>query len=83
MSDVVIHLPVERNEEDRLLSYIKRFFHALSAEVERWTAEGDAPFFMMSTDPTLGEGIRVMIFQEAEAARAFKVGWTHERSRAA
>jgi hypothetical protein len=81
MSDVVIHLPVERNEEDRLLGYIKRFFHGLSAEIERWTVDADAPFMMMSSDPALGDGVRVLVFQEADAAHAFRTGWAAERRR--
>lgn len=81
MSDVVIYLPVKQHEEDRLLRYIKRFFHSLSSEIEKWTAEADAPFLMMRSDPALGDEVRVMVFQEPEAAQAFSRGWAAELAR--
>jgi hypothetical protein len=81
MSDVVIHLPVERHEEDRLFGYIKRFVQGLSAEIERWAAEADAPFLMMRSDPALGDGVRVMVFQQPDTAQAFRAGWAAERRR--
>jgi len=81
MGDVVLHLPVEANEDVLFGAFVSRFMESRSIEVERLAASSDAPYLMIRSDPALGDAVRVLIFQEHGAASAFSSGWDRERRR--
>jgi len=79
MGDVVLHLPVESNEDVLFGAFVSRFMESRSTEIERCAVSSDAPYLMIRSDPALGEEMRVLIFQEDSAANAFSSGWAKAR----
>jgi hypothetical protein len=74
MAEVVLQLPVAANEDQ---------IFGRSRDVERMASSSDAPYLMIHTDPALGEFMRILTFQEADAASAFSSGWAQARARTA
>jgi hypothetical protein len=80
MADVVVHLPVEAGEEAQLFgTYLNRFMEACSFEAERHAATADAPYLMVRSDPAPDRELKMLIFQEADVAKAFANGWARAR----
>lgn len=76
MSDVVLKFPVRDDQESALFgSYLGRFIQSRAAEAEH-SADNDAPFLMVHSDPGPGVDLKVVTFQGAAAARAFSSGWS-------
>jgi hypothetical protein len=80
MAEVVLQLPVAANEDLVFGRFLDRFMESRSREVERMAASSDAPYLMIHTDPALGETMRVLTFQEEDAAFAFSRGWAAARA---
>lgn len=81
MGDVVLQLPVESSEDLMFGAYVDRFMQSRSTDVERFAASSDAPYLMIRSDPAVGDEVRILIFQEHGAARAFSSGWAQARAR--
>ena len=82
MSEVVIELPVDLGDEAQAFgAYVSRFMESRSDEAERYALVGEAPYFMMRSDPLYDRELKVITFQQPSAARAFSKGWALERSR--
>ena len=81
MSEVVLQLAVDTNEDLLFGRYLNAFMESRSTEVERLSASSDAPYVMVHTDPAVGDAVRIVTFQEPGAAQAFKSGWTATRAR--
>jgi len=80
MTDVIVTVPVTSGEEDRLFGrYVDSFIERCAQELAK--ACEDAPFLMVRSDPSLGGAVKVVIFQEPNAANAFSQGWTQARRR--
>jgi hypothetical protein len=83
MAEVVLQLPVAANEDQIFGRFLDRFMESRSRDVERMASSSDAPYLMIHTDPALGEFMRILTFQEADAASAFSTGWAQARARTA
>jgi len=80
MADVIVTVPVTSGEEDRLFGrYLDSFIERCAQEFAR--ACEDAPFLMVRSDPSLSGAVKVVIFQEQDAASDFSQGWTQARRR--
>lgn len=80
MADVVLQVPVQSPEEAELFgAYLSRF---VEARQEQARADLDAPFLMVRSSPERGREVKVVIFQEPEAAQAFSRGWRERRGAA-
>ena len=78
MVDVVVTVPVCDGEEDRLFGrFLGRFLE--SCEQDSQMSEADAPIVMVRSDPSLGGAVKVVTFQESQAADAFARGWSRIR----
>ena len=83
MSEVVLQLAVDTDEDLLFGRYLNAFMESRSTEVERLAASSDAPYVMVHTDPAVGDAVRIITFQEPGAAQAFKSGWAATRARRA
>ena len=84
MSDIVVRLPIrDAAEEAAFGSYLSHFVDALAGEAQRLAERLDAPILMVRNEPQLTGDVRVLTFQEREAARAFTGGWRSARVAAA
>lgn len=83
MAEVVLQLPVTASEDFIFGRFLERFMESRVREVERMAASSDAPYLMIHTDPALGDAVRIVTFQEADAASAFSTGWAQARARSA
>lgn len=83
MAEVVIQLPVAASEDLIFGRFLERFMESRVHEVERMAESSDAPYVMIHTDPALGDTVRIVTFQEADAASAFSMGWAQARTRSA
>jgi hypothetical protein len=79
MTDVVLQLPVDAGEDGLFGAYVSRFMELRAGEIERSAASSDAPYLMIRSDPSLGDAVRILIFQEHAAAKAFSSGWARAR----
>jgi hypothetical protein len=82
MTDVVLQLPVGTSEDLLFGAFVNRFMESRSTDVERYAAVSDAPYLMIRQDPAVGDDVRILIFQEHQAASAFSNGWAKARARA-
>jgi hypothetical protein len=80
MTDVVLELPVQPNEDHLFGAYVSRFMENRSTDIERYAACSDAPYLMIRSDPAVGDEVRILIFQERSAAHAFSSGWAKARA---
>ena len=80
MGDVVLQLPVGTSEDLLFGAYVNRFMESRSIDVERYAAVSDAPYLMIRQDPAVGDDVRILIFQEHQAASAFSSGWAKARA---
>ena len=80
MSDVVVRLPLRDGAEAQLFGdYLSRFLSSQGQEAELWTANSDAPYVMIHSDPLVDVEMKVITFQERRAAAAFSRGWAEAR----
>ena len=78
MAEVIVTVPVGAGEEDRLFDqFMDGFLTDQAANLE--DPDGDAPFVMIRSDPSLGGAVKVVTFQEQRAAAAFSTGWSRAR----
>jgi hypothetical protein len=83
MSDVVISLPVRSGREAQLFGvYLDRFIAGASREAERLAPFSDAPYMMVHSHPLNGHDLKVITFQQADAAWAFRRGWERTKGEA-
>ncbi len=76
MGDVIVKLPVHQGEEAELFgSFLSSFMQRCSPRADLCAADSDAPYLMIRSDPQPGVDLKVLIFQEARAAREFARGW--------
>jgi hypothetical protein len=76
MSDVVVKLPVRNGAEAQLFGdYLSRFLHSRDHDAELWSADNDAPYVMIHSDPRTDLEMKVVTFQEGGAASEFSQGW--------
>lgn len=76
MGDVVVKLPIHQGEEAELFgSFLTSFIERSEPRADRWAADSDAPYLMVRSDPQPDVDLKVLIFQEARAARDFVRGW--------
>lgn len=81
MADVVLQVPVQTPEEADLFgAYLSSF---VEARQDQARADADAPFLMVRSSPEQGGEVKLVIFQEPEAARAFSLGWRERRGSSA
>lgn len=74
MTDVVIRLPIESDEEANLFSrYLNRFMERRSFESD--DAASDAPYLILHSDPLNDHELKVVTFQRRSVAQAFYAGW--------
>lgn len=82
VSEVVVELPVSLCDEAQAFGvYLSRFMESRTAEAERYALVGEAPYFMMRSDPLSDRELKVITFQHPGAANDFSEGWELERSR--
>ncbi|HUO21411.1 MAG TPA: hypothetical protein VMU59_02705 [Caulobacteraceae bacterium] len=80
MTDVVIKFPVRDGAEAQLFGdYLNQFIERSIALADLQAAESDAPYLMVRSDPLTDLEMKVLIFQETSAARAFSDGWARAR----
>lgn len=81
MSDVVVKLPLRNLEEAQLFGlYLSRFLQSCDRDAELWAANSDAPYVMVHSDPLADIEMKVVTFQERQAAAAFYQGWSEART---
>lgn len=81
MSDVVVKLPLRNLEEAQLFGvYLSRFLQSCDRAAERWAANSDAPYVMVHSDPLADIEMKVVTFQERQAAADFYQGWAQART---
>jgi len=81
MTDVVVKLPVREGEEAQLFgAFLSKFIESRSREAEHFSADNDAPYLMVRSEPQPDLELKVLIFQERRAARAFSLGWARART---
>lgn len=80
MADVMLQLPVGTSEDGLFGAYVNRFMESRSIDIERYAAISDAPYLMIRQDPAVGDEVRILIFQEHQAASAFSNGWARARA---
>jgi hypothetical protein len=74
VTDVVIKFPVKDGEEAALFGdFLNRFIQDSSSMAA--SADSDAPYLMVRSDPMRDLEMKVLIFQERSAAAAFSDGW--------
>ena len=82
MSDFVIRFPVRPGREAQLFGdYLAAFMERLAKEVDGWTADADAPWLMVHSDPARDVEMKVVTFQRASAASDFSDGWAQALQR--
>ncbi len=82
MSDVVVELAVSTGAEADLFgAYFQRFVDR--AFIQAMTTDTDAPMLMLHSDPLRDHEVKVVIFQERDAADAFASGWALVRAKGA
>ncbi|HTK35192.1 MAG TPA: hypothetical protein VL358_07910 [Caulobacteraceae bacterium] len=75
MADVVLQLPVAVDEDQLFGAYVSQFMETRAGDVERYAAFCDAPYLMIHSDPAVGDQVRILTFQERDAASEFSTGW--------
>ena len=76
MGDVVVKLPVHPGAEAQLFgSFLSSFIESREQEAELWSADSDAPYVIVRSDPQSDVEMKVVIFQQRRAARDFSRGW--------
>jgi hypothetical protein len=81
MTDVVVKLPLQTNEEAQLFgAFLNRFIESSEPDAGQGAANCDAPFLMVRSDPQPDAEVKVVIFQERAAAQAFSRGWALART---
>lgn len=75
MGDVVIRLPVRDGQEAALFGdYLNRFLQACPDQAG-YSADNDAPYLMVHSDPQSQGDLKILTFQQGSAALAFRSGW--------
>jgi hypothetical protein len=81
MGDVIVKLPVHDGEEAQLFgSFLSTFIEGCSPLAELWAAQSDAPYLMVRSDPQSDVEMKVLIFQEPDAALDFSRGWDEAKT---
>ena len=80
MADIVIRVPVTDGAEAELFGdYLNQFIQQSSSSAAVQTADRDAPYLMVRSDPMPDLEMKVLTFQEISAAAAFSDGWAQAR----
>lgn len=75
MAETVLALAIADETRAELFeSYLCAFVQAREAEALAWAERADAPYLIVRSDPVRAR--KVIIFQDPEAAQAFRQGWT-------
>ena len=81
MSDVIVQFPVRAGREAQLFgSYLSAFLDRLSKNPALQSADADAPWLMVRSDPLQDVDIKVLTFQQASDASDFSTGWAQALS---
>jgi len=80
MTDIVIKLPINSDQEANLFStYLNRFMQGRSAVADDLPEAVDAPYLIVHSDPSPDRELKVLTFQNLGAARAFSTGWARAK----
>jgi hypothetical protein len=83
MSDIVLKLPIESdNQADLFSSYLNSFMHRRREIVDDLPEAEDAPYLIVHSDQCGDREVKVLTFQNLGAARAFSAGWRRVRDSA-
>jgi hypothetical protein len=81
MGDVVVKLPIHEGEEAQLFDhFLNTFIERCGPGAEQWAANSDAPYVMVHSEPQPDVDLKVLTFQEPQAANNFSREWDAARN---
>jgi hypothetical protein len=80
MGEVVVKLPIHEGAEAQLFDHVlNTFIESCGPGAEQWAVDSDAPYLMVHSEPQPDVDLKVLTFQEPQAANDFSREWDAAR----